>query len=72
MFANDVYTDQQQPQLRQINGVKRGPADLLVEFAAAVTLAGMVPSANFAAFSDLIRDLTGGAAAPVREAPPPL
>ena len=38
------------------------------EFAAAVTLAGTVPSANFAAFYDLIRDLTGGAAAPVAEA----
>ena len=37
------------------------------EFAAAVTLAGTVPSANFAAFSDLIRDLTGGATAPVVE-----
>ena len=37
------------------------------EFAAAVTLAGSVPSANFAAFSDLIRDLTGGAVAPVAE-----
>ena len=35
------------------------------EFAAAVTLAGTVPSANFTAFSDLIRDLTGGAVAPV-------
>ena len=34
------------------------------EFAAAVTLAGTVPSANFAAFSAMIRDLTGGAAAP--------
>ena len=42
------------------------------KFAAAVTLAGTVPSANFAAFSDLIRDLTGGASAPVRDAPPPL
>lgn len=39
------------------------------EFAAAVTLHGVVPSANFAAFSALIRDLTGGAAAP-REEPP--
>ena len=37
------------------------------EFAAAVTLSGTVPSANFAAFSGLIRDLTGGAAAPVAE-----
>ena len=37
------------------------------EFAAAVTLSGSVPSANFAAFSDLIRDLTGGAVVPVAE-----
>ena len=37
------------------------------DFAAAVTLAGTVPSANFAAFSELIRDLTGGAAAPVAQ-----
>ena len=37
------------------------------EFAAGVTLKGTVPSANFAAFSDLIRDLTGGAASPVAE-----
>ena len=37
------------------------------EFAAAVTLAGTVPSANFAAFADLIRDLTGGAATPVAQ-----
>ena len=34
------------------------------KFAAAVTLSGTVPSANFAAFADLIRDLTGGAASP--------
>ena len=34
------------------------------EFAAAVTLAGVVPSANFAAFSGMIRELTGGAVAP--------
>ncbi len=34
------------------------------EFAAAVTLAGTVPSANYAAFCELIRDLTGGASAP--------
>ena len=34
------------------------------EFAAAVTLAGTVPSANFAAFSATVRDLTGGRAAP--------
>ena len=38
------------------------------EFAAAVTLSGTVPSANFAAFSGMIRDLTGGAAAPVAKA----
>ena len=42
------------------------------EFAAAVTLAGTVPSANFAAFSDMVRELTGGAAAPVRDTPPSL
>ena len=34
------------------------------EFAAAVTISGTVPSANFAAFSATVRDLTGGAAAP--------
>ena len=37
------------------------------EFAAAVTLKGSVPSANFDAFCELIRDLTGGAASPVAE-----
>lgn len=34
------------------------------EFAAEVTLSGTVPSANFAALSAMIRDLTGGAATP--------
>ena len=34
------------------------------EFAAGVTLSGVIPSANYAAFSDAVRDLTGGAAAP--------
>jgi len=34
------------------------------EFAAAVTLSGTIPSANFAAFSALVRDLTNGAAVP--------
>ena len=34
------------------------------EFAAEVTLSGMLPSANFAAFSETVRDLTNGAAAP--------
>lgn len=38
------------------------------EFAAAVTLSGTIPSANFAAFSALVRDLTNGAAVP-RELP---
>ncbi len=38
------------------------------EFAAAVTLSGVIPSANFAAFSEAVRDLTNGAAAP-REFP---
>ena len=38
------------------------------EFAAEVTLTGVMPSANFAAFSGMIRDLTGGAAAPVAKA----
>ena len=38
------------------------------EFAAAVTLSGVIPSANFAAFSALVRDLTNGAAFP-RELP---
>ena len=40
------------------------------EFAAAVTLAGVIPSANFAAFSEKVRDLTGGAAIPRKEASP--
>jgi len=34
------------------------------EFAAAVTLTGVLPSANFAAFSAAVRDLTGGAVTP--------
>ena len=34
------------------------------EFAAGVTLSGELPSANFAAFSAMVRDLTNGAAAP--------
>ena len=34
------------------------------EFAAGVTLFGVIPSANFAAFSEMVRDLTGGAAIP--------
>jgi len=34
------------------------------EFAAAVTLAGVLPSANYAAFAAMIRELTGGAASP--------
>lgn len=38
------------------------------EFAAAVTLSGVIPSANFAAFSALVRDLTNGTAFP-RELP---
>jgi len=36
------------------------------EFAAGVTLSGVIPSANFAAFSETVRDLTGGAATPGR------
>ena len=35
------------------------------EFATEVTLAGTVPSANFAAFSELVRNLTGGLHIPV-------
>ena len=34
------------------------------EFAAGVTLSGVIPSANYAAFSGTVRDLTGGAAVP--------
>ena len=34
------------------------------EFAAGVTLSGVIPSANYAAFSETVRDLTGGAAVP--------
>ena len=36
------------------------------EFAAAVTLSGVIPSANYAAFSDAVRDLTGGAVIPYK------
>ena len=36
------------------------------EFAAAVTLSCVLPSANYEAFSAMVRDLTNGAAAPVR------
>lgn len=35
------------------------------EFAAGVTLSGIIPSANFDAFSEAVRDITGGAAAPL-------
>ena len=34
------------------------------EFTAAVTLSGVIPSANYAAFSEAVRDLTGGSASP--------
>ena len=34
------------------------------EFTAGVTLSGVIPSANYAAFSETVRDLTGGAATP--------
>ena len=34
------------------------------EFAAGVTLSGVIPSAKLAAFSETVRDLTGGAAIP--------
>ena len=37
------------------------------EFAAGVTLSGVIPSASFAAFSETVRDLTGGAAAPCQQ-----
>ena len=37
-------------------------------FAAGVTLSGVIPSANFAAFSALVRDLTNGAAVPREDA----
>ena len=37
------------------------------EFAAAVTVSGVIPSANYAAFSEAVRDLTGGAAIPVKQ-----
>ncbi|MBP5586103.1 MAG: YigZ family protein [Lentisphaeria bacterium] len=39
------------------------------EFAAAVTLSGVIPSANFAAFSGKVRDLTGGSAVPRQQEP---
>jgi len=35
------------------------------EFAAGVTLTGVIPSSNFAAFSAAVRDLTGGGAVPL-------
>ena len=34
------------------------------EFAAAVTLSGVIPSANYPAFSEAVRDITGGAVTP--------
>ena len=37
------------------------------EFAAWVTLSGVIPSANFNAFSETVRDLTGGAATPQKQ-----
>lgn len=37
------------------------------EFAAGVTLSGVLPSANYSAFSKTVRDLTGGAAAPIQD-----
>ena len=37
------------------------------EFAAGVTLSGTIPSANYAAFSETVRDLTGGAAIPRKQ-----
>ena len=37
------------------------------EFAAGVTLTGVLPSANYVAFAEAVRDLTGGAAAPRRQ-----
>ena len=40
------------------------------EFAAGVTLSGVVPSANFDALSEAVRDLTGGAATPQRQESP--
>ena len=41
------------------------------EFAAGVTLSGVIPSANFAAFSEAVRDLTGGTATPRQREPAP-
>ena len=37
------------------------------EFAAEVTLAGVIPSANFTAFSEVVRNLTGGLYSPVMD-----
>ena len=37
------------------------------EFAAGVTISGVVPSANFTALSEAVRDLTGGAATPQQQ-----
>ena len=37
------------------------------EFAAAVTLSGVIPSANYDAFSETVRDLTGGAVTPEKQ-----
>ena len=39
------------------------------DFAAGVTLSGVLPSANFTAFSEAVRDLTGGAATPQQQEP---
>ena len=56
------------PYIRYENVRRRLPefaAEITREkFAAEVTLSGTVPSANFAALSAMIRDLTGGAATP--------
>ena len=37
------------------------------EFAAGVMLSGVIPSTNFAAFAETVRDLTGGAAIPCKQ-----
>ena len=52
--------------------IRRRLADFAVEiadeeFAAGVTLSGAIPSATYAAFSETVRDLTGGAAVPRKQ-----
>jgi len=55
----------------QYENVRRRLADYAAEitgeeFSASVTLSGVIPSANYDTFSGMVRDLTNGAAVPVK------